>query len=137
MFVAVDLTNLVFLHKHSEQRVVSMLADLEAPHVAVRVIPFDHYAGFTDYELLKLYHNTTGSNIRSFFRPGLELVCTKAAAALPETDAVAFEVDIQRRAVPEGDRGRYQYVKGSMQPRPVDELFPSPVLRGTIAPADE
>lgn len=132
MFVSIDLENLVFLHKHTVQVCVSNLADIEAPHVSVSVIPLDNstcFAGLTDLELLKLYRNTTGSKSGGFYRPGLELLCFQAAKDIPITTASAFEVDIQRRAIPEDDEDRYRYVAGAMRPERVNELFPMNVLR--------
>ncbi len=137
MFVSVDRENLVFLHKHTRQDVVSGLVDIEAPHVATSVIPCEQpadFRGFTDYELLKLYKHSTGTNNPvGYYRPGLENLCLKAAQSLPCNDATAWEVDRQRHAIAENDPGRYRYVKGSLSPAPVEDLFETVPLRATVA----
>lgn len=136
MYVSVDKEHLIFLHKHPNGTVVSLLAFIEAPHVAVSVFPCTEardFKRFTDLELLKLYQNTTGGANPGFYRPGLEQICLNAVQALPETKAVAWEVDVQSRTIADGDCDRYVYVQGSMKPAPVNELF-APGLRAAVAP---
>jgi hypothetical protein len=140
MYVSVDKENLVFMHKHSVQKVVSYLADIEAPDVHTVVMPCDSpldFKGFTDLELNKLYRNTTGSTHPGFYRSGLEALCAAAAAALPETKAVAWECELQAKAIPAKDTAPYRYVYGSTAPAPVGELFKRTALRTTLTSEQE
>ena len=141
MFLSIDKENLLFLHKHPKQIVVSLLAEIEAAQVPISIIPCDGpaaFAYFTDLELLKLYRNTTGSDRPGFYRPGLEMACYCAAAAVPISDVIAWEVDLQWRSIPVGDRdGRYKYIKGSPIPQRVDELWQCNPLKATLPPEIE
>jgi hypothetical protein len=130
MYISVDMESLRFVHKHPEQRVVLMLVDLELSHVATWTIPCDEvydFETFTDLELLKLYRNATGSEHPGFSRAGLKHLCLATAQALPLSDVVAWEADMQLRNVTGEDR--YRYIKGSMTPELLDELFEVPWLR--------
>lgn len=142
MYISVNKDSMCFLHKHNDCRVVRSLAELESPHAHIVIFPCNDndevtWCRFTDLELLKLYRNTTGSLTLGFYRPGLENLCYKAASALPDSDAVAWEIDIQVRSLSEGDTGRYRYVKGSTIPAPVDELFNEPCFQSKLALTDE
>jgi hypothetical protein len=137
MYVSIDMENMRFVHKHTEHKVVSMLSWIELAHVHCRVQPLDHtrdFCGLTDLELFSLYRSHTGVAPGGYGSEGLRVLCLEAARMLPESDASSWELEIQLRGIPDDDRGRYRYVKGSMTPAPVDELFEVPVHRVTVAP---
>lgn len=134
MYVSIDKQHLLFLHKHEHQRIVSQLVNIEAPHLHTAVFPCNQasdFGNFTDWELKKLYENTTGSKAQGFYRPGLEMLCFTAAQALTETKANALEVDLQSRTISFNDKTIYAYQFGDFKPRPVAELFEITALRAS------
>lgn len=136
MYISINLSSLRFLHKHNQRRVVTQLVTLEAPHLRTSIIccgQAKDFEQFTDYELRKLYENTTGIKFLGYFRPGLVEVAFAAAQSVAETDVIAWEVDLQLLTLSAKDRKPYLYVKGATRPKPVDELFDLPELSGKVS----
>jgi hypothetical protein len=66
MFVSLNLSDMMFMHKHREHETLSMLAFLEAPHRSVSIENTDlpnFLSTRTGLELRLLYRNTTGMDI--------------------------------------------------------------------------
>lgn len=135
MYIAIDMQALRVTHAHTDVRVCRALADIELPHVPVRIMevlyPSD-LGGFTDYELQLLYKNTTGQSAPGYFRDHVVRGCTAAILELPEVDAVLEEVQAQAAAIPQGDKERYRYVRGMRRPMLVSELFELPPLTAKV-----
>lgn len=126
MFISIDKEGLTFLHKHAQRRVVTQLATIEAPHKHVAIFPCDSlrdFNEFTDYELRKLYENTSGIKFPGFYRPGLLNVAFETAQALPESVVNPWEVDRQCAEIDFKDRSAYRYQPGQVKPLKVTDLF--------------
>lgn len=131
MNVSIDLAQMCIVHKHARRDTVRQLASMELPHVPVRVVSadLDELECFTDFELLKLYRNITGSNHTGYFRPQLLAVVVDAIQRMPDSPVNHLECTVQYGRVPADDKRPYRYVAGGLQPRPVDELFKPDALR--------
>lgn len=142
MIVSIDREHMLLIHKHDDHMTVSKLASIELSHVACVVTPVESdwdrcFSSFTDLELKLLHKNITGEDFHGYSRPHLVAACVELARRAPYTECNPFEVDMQFRSIKEDDDGRYAYVKGSMKPRPVDELFELAPQRVPMLSADE
>lgn len=133
MYACVDVTRMAFLYTHQDASVLSKLAFIETPHLAVKVHPCDapsDFEGYTDLELRLLYKHTTEGDHTSAHRPTLLASCFALAQQLPPRDKVdAFSLDLQYRAIRPGDERKFVYVPGASVPMPMDELFELPIAR--------
>lgn len=126
MYVSIDRENMALVHKHEDQSTVSKLASIELPHVACIVLSVsgDCFSiAFTDLELQKLHQTITGQLLPGYSRGHLVSVCTELVARAAVTDCDRLEVDLQYRSIPDNDSARYAYVKGSMKPLLMPDLW--------------
>lgn len=139
MHVTINMEAARFVHAHPDHRVCRLLADIELPHVSVIIMPADHpqdFERFTDLELQLLYKGVTGQQAPGHYRPHMVRAVCAAAQALPVVDADLWELQTQHGCIRAGDAGRYRYVKGSLRPEPVPDLFETAALVTTASAAD-
>lgn len=135
MHVALNLKDMRVTHAHADRRVCQVMADIELPHVPVRITEVcypEDLSGFTDYELQLLYRNTTGQQAPGYFRDHVMRGAAAAILALPEADVDYEEARAQYLTIAAGDRERYRYVRGSRRPMLVSELFDLPPLVAAV-----
>lgn len=136
MYVSVNHDRLVFLHKHPDYHVVRDLDFITRSYESSSCFPLVYGAmeHLTLAELQGLYRNTTKAEPPTSDEETLRQLLLMVAEALPNTDCVPFEVQVQavyleeRGPVPQG----LVYVKGSMRPGKAGDLY---ALTGTTDPA--
>lgn len=126
MNVLINKESMVFLRRMENHSTLSKLADIECPHIAVAICFSDKpedFSQFTDLELKLLIANSNGPDVRHTFSRDVLLKTVHAiAAVLPVTVADAFQVDLQLRSIPEGDKNRYLFVPGGTKPKLAEGL---------------
>ena len=126
MYILINREKMLLLRKHPDQRVVSMLADLECSEHAVCVTFCDEVAGFfplSDLELKLLIKNCNGPDVAHIWsRSTLDQIFMGMCATLPIFGPVsAYELTMQLASVRDSEDA-YRYVYGSMQPAPAEGL---------------
>lgn len=140
MYVSVNLENMTFMHAHEHLSVVDSLMYIEGSQVSSAVEGTSRggnfMMSFTDLELRTLYKNTTGEEMTVFARPAMREALRQLALTLPPTDVNVMELETQTGKVDEHDsNSSYRYVKGSMKPAKMQDLWHPPALRAIGAPA--
>jgi pyruvate/2-oxoglutarate dehydrogenase complex dihydrolipoamide acyltransferase (E2) component len=133
VFISIDRAKHRFLHKHADLLVVCNL-DFIA-HVECDIEPVDAITflkGHDETSLQRLFRNTTGDGPSPYHGDQLRAVLAELAQQYPVTDVDAFEADRQAAFIeginPDG-MPLYKYVRGSVRPAKLDELFnPEPVI---------
>lgn len=126
MYISIDKSRLLVLHKHPNYQVVCGLVFIEAP--ADSVVEITHLDrpnllnGYTDMELQGLYKALTGEA----GHPGRTEVKKQlfaCFAALPTTDALPHEVEAQSLYYKTECHAPGRYVKGAKRPgQPKDKV---------------
>lgn len=125
-YVSLDMTNLRFLCRASEHRLLSLLANIETTHVAIRIQPCDHPDDFrhlSDLELRLLYKNSLQVDEAPVGTKDLRASAYLLAQEVPERKLNGFELESQLACIPSDDFGRYSYVPGSQVPQREGDLF--------------
>jgi hypothetical protein len=117
--VLIDRENLLFLRK-GERQVLGQLAEIECPHCATCNVDISadmFILLFSDFELKRLYQNTTGEALPSYLTSTIVQSVIAVARNLPEDDVAPLEVSAQYSRLKPDDDTRYRYRKGSaLQP---------------------
>lgn len=143
MYVAIDRENMGLLWAHPSYEVLLDMAHLEADcavHVVSIVNPlyYKPFGSFTDLELRLLFENTTGSKYEGRNYDLLQAVCCALAMRLPVLDVNLTELRVQASKVTEEYSGLYRYVKGSREPKLIEDgLFGVPAKRVTRSSTEE
>lgn len=126
MKVVIDLERMLFLRKMENESSLSILVDLEYPHIHTSTKYCDgpqDFAGLTDLELKLLIRNSAGPDVRNVFsHDALLKTVHSIVAQFPTTVVNGFELAMQRTCIKQGDARRYQYVPGSMVPKLAEGL---------------
>lgn len=127
MYTSIDRDNMQFLARSENPTALSYLANIEAAHVSVVILPCDEPRDFfllTDLELRILVRQTTGSDHSNAHRPSLLATCVSLAQQLPERALNTFELEVQSNCIPDDDKaGRYSYAPGAHKPQRHADLF--------------
>jgi len=126
MYVTIDRSNLRVMRKHQNQRALSYLTVIEAPHVVTTVccaygVTFLH--GYTDLEKRKLYCNLTGEKTCVWSGDHITAVLMELVQRLPEDNINPIEVRAQASRLADGDDEIYIYVPGKLVPQAAPDLF--------------
>lgn len=126
MHILINKDRCVFLGKHQDENALLNLSWLESPNTACAVLKCDvqfELNSLTDYELKHLYKNTCGVDHMGFSRDALLTVVHELIQRMPESDINAYEIHMQCSTVDRLDLACYKYVKGSMKPEKLADLF--------------
>lgn len=132
MFVAIDMDNLRFTHKHHDHETVSAVSYLElGTGVTTRIEHAgdrSHFLmGVTDLDVRMLYKNTTGQALPANDNPhALRHQLADVVGLLGATRALREEAQAQVDAVEHRihDGERFRYALGAKVPAQPGELFP-------------
>lgn len=125
MHVLIDKERCMFLAKHNNPTALTELSWLEAPDLACGVYQCDDAFGLdwlTDLELKLIYKNTTQLEYKGYGRNALLAVIHELVTRMPIKDMNAYEVHMQALRTLEPGIA-YGYVKGSMEPKRISELW--------------
>lgn len=128
MYILIDLSRLLVLHKHPERNVIVNLAHIECAscHAVVGVADYDKtYDQLTMLDVKLLYKNTTGKELEGYCRESVVNALVNMINRIPVSDVVDSEVSAQAFKVPYGNSQHFVYVKGSDTPsQPAGLFFP-------------
>lgn len=131
MYVAINMDDLQFAHKHANHETCSALAWLELPHKSITIEKTDReffLHGMSALDLRFLYRNTTGEEPPLGTPPLVvrEMLATLVEDKLKATWCNAAELEVQISVVEEElEKGiPWKYALGSRRPTKQEELFP-------------
>jgi len=141
MNILINLDTMSVLHKHPDGGTLCNIAWIECQLAAYAVVNCDDSSflrHFTDTELKLLYRSTTGENgTVTFSRSQLMQIIVDLCFRLPQTNALAWEADMQAKKVPEGSTKKWLYVKGATLPGIKSDLFEHAVKTAKRSPDNE
>lgn len=130
MKVIIDMQNMRFVAKHESAPALMHYADIELPHLPIKVEFCDDHEflkNLTDLEVFMLYKNTVGT-VPTVMGQRLRTVLIEAVSRMPTLDADVAELAAQAKFIDRQDKRQYKYIKGSNIPWLVDDLFEIPPL---------
>jgi hypothetical protein len=130
MNILIDMQNLRFVHKHPHGPALLFLAEIEMPHIAVRVEPCDcdsFLRGMSDMEMFLLYKNSLGEHPK-YVGDKLRAVLIECVNRMPETQLNIDEVRMQAGNISANDKRQYKYIRGATHAQCLEDLFDIPAL---------
>ncbi len=127
MYASFDLDACRLVHVHTDYRVVSLLALLELPHVAVAVKCVEaavDLVEFTELELRTMLAHRAVDTTAYHTVPALAQQLVDVVSGMPPADAVYAELVAQVKALPPGHSTPYTYVRGSAVAAQLQQLLP-------------
>lgn len=130
MNVLIDMQNLRVVAKHPQSAALLYFAEIEMPHLPVRVEPCDSptfLKNMTDMELFLFYKSIfneaplyVGDKLRTL------IMCAVERMKVSQIDASL--VQLQANSISQKDTRQYRYVHGSQKPSLVEDLFDLPCM---------
>lgn len=130
MNILIDMENLRFVHKHSNATALLLLAEIEMPHLPVRVEPCDcdsFLKKMSDMEMFLLYKNSIGVH-PVYVGDKLRAVLMECVSRMPISALDINELRAQVAGIPKDDDQPYKYIRSSLHAQELEELFDIPAI---------